>query len=83
MVESLRTHDMADQSRNGRLTGLDIFNLDALHALEVVDLAIPTKSFQHVIYYIAQNRGYMEQSGIDLKDSINPARREHPSSDDR
>jgi NitT/TauT family transport system substrate-binding protein len=37
------------------------------YALEVVYLAIPTKSFQHVIYYLAKDRGYMEESGIDLK----------------
>ena len=45
-----------------------IFLISAhVHALEVVHLAIPTKSFQHVIYYLAQDRGYMEQSGIALK----------------
>src|SRR3990172_1625663 len=35
--------------------------------LETVNLAIPTKSFQQVIYPLAQERGYMREEGIDLK----------------
>lgn len=35
--------------------------------LDTVTLAIPTKSFQQVIYPIAQDRGYMREEGIDLK----------------
>lgn len=34
---------------------------------EVVNLAIPTKTFQNVVYPIAQERGYMKEEGIDLK----------------
>ncbi len=36
-------------------------------ALETIDLAIPTKSFQQVIYPISQDRGYMREEGIDPK----------------
>jgi len=36
-------------------------------ALDTIDLAIPTKSFQQVIYPLAQDRGYMKEEGIDLK----------------
>jgi len=36
-------------------------------ALDVVHLAIPTNSFQHVLYPIARDREYMEQEGIDLR----------------
>lgn len=35
--------------------------------LETVTLAIPTKSFQQVIYPVAQDRGSMREEGIDLK----------------
>lgn len=36
-------------------------------ALETVTMAIPAKSFQQVIYPLAQERGYMREEGIDLK----------------
>ncbi len=36
-------------------------------ALDTISMAIPTKSFQQVIYPIAQDRGYMREEGIDLK----------------
>ena len=36
-------------------------------ASEIVHLAIPTNSFQHVLYPIARDRQYMEQEGIDLR----------------
>jgi len=36
-------------------------------SLETINLAIPTKSFQQVIYPIAQERGYMREEGIELK----------------
>jgi ABC-type nitrate/sulfonate/bicarbonate transport system substrate-binding protein len=36
-------------------------------ALETLTIAIPTKSFQQVIYPLAQERGYMREEGIDLK----------------
>lgn len=35
--------------------------------LETVSLAIPTKTFQNVVYPIAMDRGYMKEEGIDLK----------------
>ena len=36
-------------------------------ASDIVHLAIPTNSFQHVLYPIARDREYMEQEGIDLR----------------
>jgi len=36
-------------------------------ALDTLTMAIPTKSFQQVIYPLAQERGYMREEGIDLK----------------
>ena len=38
-----------------------------LFGLDTINLAIPTKSFQQVIYPLAQDRGYMREEGIDLK----------------
>ncbi len=35
--------------------------------LETINLAVPAKTFQHVIYPLAQERGYMREEGIDLK----------------
>lgn len=35
--------------------------------LETVGVGVPTKTFQQVIYPIAQDRGYMKEEGIDLK----------------
>ena len=35
--------------------------------LDTITIAIPTKSFQQVIYPLAQERGYMREEGIDLK----------------
>jgi ABC-type nitrate/sulfonate/bicarbonate transport system substrate-binding protein len=41
----------------------------AAHAqsLQVVNMAIPSKSFQMVIYPLAQERGFMKEEGIDLR----------------
>ena len=36
-------------------------------ATEPVYVAIPTRSIQHVLYPLAQQQGYFEQEGIDLK----------------
>ncbi|TMA07246.1 MAG: ABC transporter substrate-binding protein, partial [Deltaproteobacteria bacterium] len=36
-------------------------------SLETLTLALPAKSFQQVIYPIAQDKGYMKEEGIDLK----------------
>jgi len=36
-------------------------------ALQVVNMAIPSKSFQMVIYPLAQLKGYMKEEGIDLR----------------
>ena len=36
-------------------------------ALQVVNMAIPSKSFQMVIYPLAAQKGYMKEEGIDLR----------------
>jgi ABC-type nitrate/sulfonate/bicarbonate transport system substrate-binding protein len=36
-------------------------------SLQVVNMAVPAKSFQMVIYPLAQERGYMKEEGIDLR----------------
>lgn len=36
-------------------------------ALEPIYLAVPNRSIQHALYPIAQEQGYMEQEGIDLR----------------
>jgi ABC-type nitrate/sulfonate/bicarbonate transport system substrate-binding protein len=41
--------------------------LAAAQSLQVVNMAIPAKSFQMVIYPIAQQKGYMREEGIDLR----------------
>jgi ABC-type nitrate/sulfonate/bicarbonate transport system substrate-binding protein len=43
------------------LTSANAFGLDT------INLAIPTKSFQQVIYPLARDRGYMKEEGIDLQ----------------
>jgi ABC-type nitrate/sulfonate/bicarbonate transport system substrate-binding protein len=41
--------------------------LTAAQPLQIVNMAIPAKSFQMVIYPVAQQRGYMKEEGIDLR----------------
>jgi ABC-type nitrate/sulfonate/bicarbonate transport system substrate-binding protein len=36
-------------------------------ALETVNLALSNKNFQMILYPIAQERGYMQEEGIDLR----------------
>lgn len=36
-------------------------------ALQTVNMAIPSKSFQMVIYPVAQQRGYMREEGLDMR----------------
>jgi ABC-type nitrate/sulfonate/bicarbonate transport system substrate-binding protein len=36
-------------------------------SLQTINMAIPSKSFQMVIYPVAQQRGYMKEEGIDLR----------------
>jgi ABC-type nitrate/sulfonate/bicarbonate transport system substrate-binding protein len=36
-------------------------------SLQTINMAIPAKSFQMVIYPVAQQRGYMKEEGIDLR----------------
>jgi ABC-type nitrate/sulfonate/bicarbonate transport system substrate-binding protein len=42
-------------------------NSSNAQALQTVNMAIPSKSFQMVIYPVAQQRGYMKEEGIDLR----------------
>jgi ABC-type nitrate/sulfonate/bicarbonate transport system substrate-binding protein len=42
-------------------------NSSYAQSLQVVNMAIPAKSFQMVIYPLAQERGYMREEGIDLR----------------
>ncbi len=44
-----------------------LFLASEAFGLETVSLAIPTKTFQNVVYPIAIDRGYMKEEGIDLK----------------
>jgi ABC-type nitrate/sulfonate/bicarbonate transport system substrate-binding protein len=44
-----------------------IFQPSVSFALDTINLAIPTRSFQQVIYPLAQERGYMREEGVDLK----------------
>jgi ABC-type nitrate/sulfonate/bicarbonate transport system substrate-binding protein len=49
---------------------LSMFNLvpaQAAHALEAVHLALSSRSFQYVIFPMAQERGYLKEEGIDLR----------------
>ena len=48
------------------LAGLLLFDVGAAMP-QTVNLAIASKSFQHLIYPIALDRGYMKEEGIDLK----------------
>jgi ABC-type nitrate/sulfonate/bicarbonate transport system substrate-binding protein len=48
------------------LAVLLLFGAEAAMA-QTVNLAIASKSFQHLIYPIALDRGYMKEEGIDLK----------------
>lgn len=42
-------------------------SLAAAQSLQTVNMAIPSKSFQMVIYPIAQQKGYMKEEGIDQR----------------
>ena len=42
-------------------------NFATAQSLQTVNMAIPAKSFQMVIYPIAQHKGYMREEGIDLR----------------
>jgi NitT/TauT family transport system substrate-binding protein len=42
-------------------------NFATAQSLQTVNMAIPAKSFQMVIYPIAQQKGYMREEGIDLR----------------
>ena len=44
-----------------------LFLATEVPGLETINIAIPTKSFQQVIYPLAQDKGYMREEGIGLK----------------
>src|SRR5258706_4730695 len=44
-----------------------IFSGANVDALETVNLALSNKNFQMILYPIAQERGYMQEEGIDLR----------------
>ena len=48
------------------LAGLLLFDVRAAMS-QTVNLAIASKSFQHLIYPVALDKGYMKEEGIDLK----------------
>jgi ABC-type nitrate/sulfonate/bicarbonate transport system substrate-binding protein len=50
----------------GVMAGSLLRGSDAL-GLDTVSMAIPRKSFQQIIYPLAQERGYMREEGLDLK----------------
>jgi ABC-type nitrate/sulfonate/bicarbonate transport system substrate-binding protein len=43
------------------------FELAGAQSLQTVNIAIPARSFQMVIYPIAQQKGYMKEEGIDQR----------------
>src|SRR4029077_16242783 len=51
------------------LVGVQFLEPEFINAqsLQTVNMAIPSKSFQMVIYPVAQQRGYMKEEGIDLR----------------
>lgn len=46
---------------------LGIVKVSGAQPLQVVNMAIPAKSFQMAIYPIAQQKGYMKEEGIDQR----------------
>ncbi|MPZ77242.1 MAG: hypothetical protein GEU77_12040 [Deltaproteobacteria bacterium] len=42
-------------------------NFSSAQSLQTVNMAIPAKSFQMVIYPVAKEKGYMKEEGIDLR----------------
>ena len=46
---------------------LAVPNLTNAQTLETVNMAVPAKSFQMVLYPIAQQKGYMKEEGLDLR----------------
>src|SRR6266542_3164403 len=50
----------------GLLVGLNLWPSDGA-ALETVKMALSNKNFQMILYPIAQERGYMQEEGIDLR----------------
>ena len=57
---------IANRTSGLALAVLLLFGVETATA-QTVNLAIASKSFQHLIYPIALDRGYMKEEGIDLK----------------
>ena len=45
--------------------GLSLPMLAAAQSLQIANMAVPAKSFQMVIYPVAQQKGYMKEEGVD------------------
>ena len=48
------------------LTGVLLFPVKSALALDKVNVTLPSKSFQFIIFPLAKERGYMKEEGIDL-----------------
>jgi NitT/TauT family transport system substrate-binding protein len=48
------------------LVGVFLFPLQSAFALDRVNVTLPSKSFQFIIFPLAKERGYMKEEGIDL-----------------
>jgi ABC-type nitrate/sulfonate/bicarbonate transport system substrate-binding protein len=72
---AVRLNDLPSYAGRGRAVFVILLTLvllgallcEKIHALDTVRVGIPTKSFQHVIYLLAQERNYMQQEGINLE----------------
>jgi len=72
-MSSLKTMYRRISLRNGKLScgAAILLTMNILYARHLgaaeVTIALPTKSFQMIIFPLAQERGYMKEEGIDLK----------------
>ncbi|MGZ9219744.1 MAG: ABC transporter substrate-binding protein, partial [Candidatus Binatia bacterium] len=48
------------------LIGVLLFSGKAAFALDKINVTLPSKSFQFIIFPLAKERGYMKEEGIDL-----------------
>jgi len=54
----------------GLILGLFVLVSGAAFGLETISITLPSKSFQFVIFPLAQERGYMKEEGIDLNVAV-------------
>src|SRR5215208_8502513 len=52
------------------LIGVLSFAGNSVYALDKVNVTLPSKSFQFIIFPLAKERGYMREEGIDLNTVI-------------